>query len=127
MIDFVMLFKMKHYTIIKPDPTLRNNLMAFGFMCDKGWYPLIEKTLDKIQDIVDRDKLDLQITEVKEKYGGLRIYTDMDTDEIFKITLQAEQESYKICEICGKPGELRYLHGWYMTRCDSCFTKESEE
>jgi hypothetical protein len=37
----------KKYTIIKPDPTLKNNLMAWGFMCDAGWHPLIHELLDK--------------------------------------------------------------------------------
>jgi hypothetical protein len=111
---------MKDYRIIKPDPTLRENLMAFGFMCEKGWYPLIYDTLDKIEEIVVRDELDIQVTEIKEKFGGLRIYLDGYTDEIDKIVQDAEEQSFHICEICGEPGKLREVNRWLMTRCDRC-------
>lgn len=118
---------MRKYTIIKPDPTLQNNLMAFGFMCQEGWYPLIEETLDQIQDIVDRDGLDVQITEVKEKYGGLRIYVDGYTDEIGKIIEDAERKSVEICELCGKDGKQVKFHGWWMTRCQNCLDLERKK
>jgi hypothetical protein len=118
---------MKEYSIIKPDKTLQNNLMAFGFMCGRGWLPLIYETLDKIQAIVDRDGLDIQVTEIKEKYGGLRIYLDSDTDEIFELTQIAEEQSYNICEECSKPGKLHNVKGWWMTRCEACLKKEGED
>ena len=118
---------MKDYRTIKPDPTLQNNLMAFGFMCEKGWHQLIFDTLDKIEEIVVRDELDIQVTEVKEKFGGLRIYLDGYTDEIDSFVQAAEKQSFKICEICGEPGKLREINGWLMTRCDKCLAKESEE
>jgi hypothetical protein len=117
---------MKKYSIIKPDPTLQNNLIAFGFMCGEGWYPLIYETLDKVQAIVDRDGLDIQVTEIKEKYGGLRIYLDGDTDEIFELTQMAEEQSYNVCELCGKPGKLHRVNGWYMTRCEECLGGEQQ-
>lgn len=118
---------MKDYRIIKPDPTLQNNLMAFGFMCGQGWYPLIYETLDKIEEIALRDNLDIEVTEVKEKFGGLRIYLGNYTDEIDKIVLNAEEQSFYICELCGEPGKLREVNHWLMTRCDKCLERESEE
>ena len=118
---------MKEYTIIKPDPALQENLMAFGFMCGEGWYPIIFDTLDKIQEIVDREGLDIQITEVKEKWGGLRIYIDGYTDEIEVLIEQAEEKSVSICEICGKDGKLMRVNGWWKTRCNDCLEKEKEQ
>jgi hypothetical protein len=117
---------MKKYSIIKPDPTLQNNLIAFGFMCGEGWYPLIYETLDKIQAIVDRDGLDLEITEVKEKFGELRIYTSTYTDEIDDILWEATYKSHKICEVCGKAGEVVETNGWLMTRCEECLESEDK-
>jgi hypothetical protein len=114
------------YTIIKPDPTLQNNLMAWGFMCGEGWYPLIYECLDKLQAIEDRDKLGLEITEIKEKFGGLRIYTSYSTDEIEEAIQKAEEESYITCEICGKPGKLKEENGWWMTRCEEHAESEDE-
>ena len=115
---------MKKYSIINPDPTLKDNLMAFGFECSEGWYPLIYETLDKIQAIVDRDNLDLEITQIKEKFGELRIYTSGYTDEIEDIIQEATKKSLKTCEVCGEPGKLVEIHGWWMTRCEKCLESE---
>jgi len=117
---------MKKYSIIRPDPTLRVNLMAFGLETGRGWYPLIYELLNKLQAIEDRDKIGLEITQIKEKFGGLRVYTNIDTDEIWNLIEEAEAKSFTICEFCGKPGKLRLNHGWYTTLCDEC-QKEGEE
>lgn len=114
---------MKEYTVIKPDPTLQDNLMAFGFMCGEGWYPIIFKALDKIQEVVDRENLDIEITEVKEKWGGLRIYASGTTDEIDIAIEQAEEQSIETCEVCGKDGKLIKVNGWWKTRCNDCIEK----
>ena len=118
---------MKNYNIISPDPTLQTNLMAWGFMCGKGWFPLIEKLLDELQAIEDKEQYGLQITEVKEKWGRSRVYIKGGTDEIFDLIDRAERESETICELCGKPGKLRRDAGcWIMTRCDDCWAREVE-
>jgi len=116
----------KKYSIINPDPTLQANLMVFGFEAGRGWYPLIYELLDKLQAIEDRDKMGLEITQIKEKFGGLRVYTNIETREIWELIDKYEAKSFTICEACGKPGKLRNNHGWYITLCDEC-QKESEE
>jgi len=117
---------MKKYSIINPDPLLQRNLMAFGFEAGPGWWRLICELLDKLQAIEDRDKIGLEITQIKEKFGGLRVYTNTSTDEIWELIDKYEAKSFTICEFCGKPGKLRNNHGWYTTLCDEC-QKESEE
>jgi len=118
---------MKRWSIVRPDPTLQDNLMAFGFECGRGWLPLVYETLDKIQAIVDRDRLDLEITQVKEKYGELRIYTSSYADEIEDIIQEATEKSVTICERCGKEGKRVQVKGWLMTRCDECFRSHKKE
>ena len=60
---------------------------------------------------------DIKIVQVKEKFGGLRIYTDSH-DEGFAKTISAlEEASFTICEVCGQSGELRNLD-WARTLCD---------
>lgn len=115
--------QMKKYTIIKPDPELQNNLMAFGFMCDKGWYPLLEELLDKIQAIIDSnpDWNDFELTEVKEKYGELRVYCNYYPDEIWDLIEEYRKRSLKTCEVCGEKGTLKEKHKWYKTLCDKCY------
>ena len=107
----------KVYTIIDPDPTLQRNLMAFGFECGKGWYPLIKELLDKLQVIADSGH-DFEVTQIKSKFGGLRVYVSGAPQEVFDLIDEYEAKSFTICEICGKPGKLRNLNGWYSTLCE---------
>lgn len=113
---------MKKRKIIKPDPSLKENLMAFGFECGKGWYPLIEETLDKIEACLKTIELEknypFRILQIKEKFGGLRIYCSSYYPEIEKIIDDAEAKSFKICEVCGKEGHLTYWYRWYQTLCE---------
>jgi len=118
---------MKKYTIINPDPLLQHNLMAFGWQCGEGWYPLIEELLNKLQAIENKQHIGLEVTEIKEKFGGLRIYINTGNDTIWNLISEYEARSFYICERCGKPGKLRNNHNWYTTLCDECQAKESEE
>lgn len=111
---------LKKYTIIQPDPTLRNNLMAFGFEIGEGWMSLVIELLDKIQHLVDNNPeySDLQILQIKEKYSQLRVYLNYYYKEIEDLIDEYEEKSAYICEVCGDEGIIRDLHGWYTTLCD---------
>jgi len=117
---------MRKYSILRPDPSLKTNLMAFGFMCGPGWYPLIHELLDKIQAIVDEQGIDIEVVEIKEKYGGLRVYLSSYTDKIEALVEEYEHRAETVCEHCGDPGSLRYIGGWYQTLCDECVERWME-
>ena len=97
------------------------------FECDDGWRPLIAELEEKLK----RLSPDYTISQVKEKFGGLRYYaTPGDVDEetskrFYDLIHEAEASSYEICECCGQPGRLsrRGKHGWYKTLCPSCSEK----
>jgi hypothetical protein len=115
---------MRKYTIIEPDPTLENNLMMLGFQCGDGWTSLIYEMLDKLQAIADSDGLDdLKVTEVKEKWGGLRVYLNDYPKSVSAILDEYNERSTHICELCGEPGDLRYISGVYKTLCIKCYRK----
>ena len=101
-------------------PPIKN---ANFFSVDQGWYPLIK---DLIDDLI---KLgwNKQVCQVKEKFGGLRFYINEGSDEIFKRITQAENDSYKICEVTGKPGELRTNLGWHTSLCDEEYEKRKNK
>lgn len=92
---------------------------AHFFDCHDGWYPLIQKL---IEDLIQLG-WDKKVTQVKEKFGGLRFYINEGSDEIHTRITEAEIESYTICEMCGAPGEIRRDIGWYRTLCDSHHTE----
>ena len=89
--------------------TRENGLTSVG----KGWAPLVNRVFDKMETIRGNTK----IIQVKEKYGGLRIYTDYSNKELDKVINDAEKESLTICKVCGEPGKIRGK-SWYYTSCD---------
>ena len=95
----------------------------FYIECGEGWNKILNTLFKKINNILKRDNFDFALLQVKEKYGGLRIYVSSATDEIYKLIDKAESESFKTCEICGKKGKI-YDNGWVKTRCKECKKKE---
>lgn len=83
-----------------------------------GWLPIIDKLCTAIQErIIEKGLSQLHAVQIKEKFGGLRFYTDANYDDFRDLILAAENEAYKTCEECGKPGTLR-TNGWMKTACD---------
>lgn len=59
----------------------------------------------------------IEIEQVKEKFGGLRFYVG-STPEWIEVLIDAMEEySFGICEVCGKSGEPRPGY-WTKTLCD---------
>ena len=81
-----------------------------------GWAPLINK-------LYDAKPRGTHVTQVKEKYAGLRFYISSGPEWYWDLIGCMEDESYKTCEICGEVGKERVRHGWYKTVCD----KHAEE
>lgn len=76
-----------------------------------GWGGLID-------EIYDRLSPDTYITQVKEKWGGLRFYVASEAEAVLDFIDDAETRSFEICEICGKPGSPRRDFGWVKTLCE---------
>jgi hypothetical protein len=89
------------------------------FEVGPGWYPLVKEL---ILDLINLG-WDKQVCQVKEKFGGLRFYINSGSDEVHKRISKAENDSYEICEVTGKPGKLRNDIGWYTTLCDEEYEK----
>lgn len=106
----------------------KETLMCFGFCHDDGWLNIIDNLCKEIQDYCDlknkQEYVEFQVIaiQVKQKWGGLRFYVSSGDDYIYKLITKAEQDSYKICEICGNPGELKETGCW-ITLCESCVLK----
>ena len=81
-----------------------------------GWRPLVEKLVD---DIISVDP-EVLVTQVKEKYGGLRFYVGWASDEVYDLIDKAEEESFTICEKCGTRDNVSTKGGWLLTLCDKC-------
>lgn len=96
--------------------------------CDEGWFKLLWKLCEDIDVIILREKFeDFNILQIKEKFGGLRFYTGSTMNEIEDLVDKAEEESYRTCELCGKPGSMHVKFGWYKTLCGACAEKNGFE
>ena len=72
---------------------------------------------------------DGRISQIKEKYGTLRVYLGFDEqyngyDDLYAIVFKYEKLSETVCEVCGADGaKLRTMkdgRSWIKTNCDIC-------
>jgi hypothetical protein len=92
-----------------------------AFECGDGWYDLLYDLFSKLEDIAP-----IIVIQIKEKFGGLRFYTGPATDEHYKLITEAENQSYHICEVCGKEGKVR-TGGWVVTLCDKHYEERERD
>lgn len=95
--------------------------MFFGIETSDGWYKLIDRLCSHLQFDTDHNKLpQVEVVQVKEKFGTLRFYTNGTTSEQCAAISFAESLSYYICEVCGSMQEIGHTQGWITTLCKSC-------
>jgi len=79
----------------------------------KGWSNIINR-------LYDAKPKNVQVTQVKEKFGSLRFYVSSAPEWYFDLIDYYEEKSETICEKCGESGKLRENMGWILTLCDDC-------
>ena len=121
------------------DKGIQNSCMSWGCECGNGWHEIIsnvcwmiaqhERNIDgnrKYLEKNDPERLKtlpeyfpVKFDQVKEKYGGLRLYFSGGDEYVEGLVSMAEAISYTICEVCGNKGEPN-KGGWISTLCESC-------
>ena len=93
---------------------------------EEGWRDLVETAVARIAAALAPSFTGaVTITEIKEKFGTLRIYTQSawlppgPRAKIEEAIDLAEARSACSCETCGAVGRLHDDHGWYTTCCDA--------
>lgn len=99
---------------------------CFNIECGDGWFDLIRDLIAKLIALESEEAesfVDFKVTQIKEKFGGLRFYTafgeSFDDDSwkrVFSIINSYEHRSLSVCEFCGKQARLRTL-GYIQTLC----------
>ena len=121
-----------------------------GISIDSGWTPIVLDACREIQERLTADELRrFHWIQIKEKFGGLKLYWGPDntisvaiiepatvhsleiaSDEppgftkptvlaIREIVARACERAGRTCEICGGPGRL-YADGYWQTLCEDC-------
>lgn len=88
---------------------------AFG----KQYLKELKKQLKK-----DRYLYQFRITDIKEKYGTLRLYCNGASDEVYKIIDKYENLSYETCIECGKPAKI-ITDGYILPYCLHCYNEKN--
>jgi hypothetical protein len=102
------------------DLPVTENLMSFGCECGDGWFNIINTACSLIATHEEHEgRTAFLFTQIKEKYGTLRIYSAGGDAYTAGIIAMAEAMSGETCELCGSPGTLGGA-GWLTTRCNNC-------
>lgn len=117
--DFPELFKGRS----KP---LTESLMRFGCDHDDGWFNIIYSMCGAIDSHIKRLKspLEYEFTQIKEKFGSLRVYANGGDEYIRGVIRMAENMSSVTCEVTGRPGKLCKKGFWYRTLCEEQAEKD---
>lgn len=77
----------------------------------RGWDKLSGPILEACK------QLGIDVLQIKEKYGGLRIYLGPAPDWLHDWCDQIEKLSLHVCEVCGEEGKLKG-DLWFKTTCE---------
>jgi hypothetical protein len=101
--------------------------VPWGFAVGDGWCVLLETLCARLDTILAAAPgAAMAVVQVKEKFGGLRFYYDLQgADEAISEAMReavdlAEAASARICEQCGRRGARRDSGGWLSTVCAAC-------
>lgn len=104
------------------------NPYNYRFGVGDGWYKLLKSLIIKIRENDKKNEYTTQITQIKEKWGGLRFYVNGTSTENWDLIDFAEDKSFTICERCGSQSNVGNLNlGWITTKCIKCAETEFEE
>lgn len=120
--------------LIEKYPSVFKNMDAGSVdFLPPGWYGLMDKLCEDLSVLLDEERAKtpekpdhplFSVMQIKEKFGGLRFYYMMNTEneelhkKVTKLIDITEDTSYSVCEITGNPGIL-CKSGWHFhTYCE---------
>lgn len=112
--------KLSESNLFERYPTLKPKSHWCGFSTGPGWDGLLVDLFDAMVQFPDHP----QLHQVKEKFGGLRVYTSHVHPEIDALIRKAEARADQTCEWCGTTENVNTEgSGWIITLCPSCREK----
>lgn len=104
---------------------MKTSYEAFYIECGAGWARLYEALIDLCH------LKGIEVTQVKEKFGGLRFYVGPCDEKTQMLIDAVEAYSYRVCEDCGEHGS-KWIDGkvvynvttkgpgWIRSLCEPC-------
>lgn len=95
----------------------RKTCMSWGCAVGDGWEPLLRRLCEAAR----LEPGGPHFAQIKEKFGGLRVYWNNATEKLWVASQLAEDESFKTCEACGTVEDVATKGpGWIKTLCGTC-------
>ena len=90
--------------------------------CGKGWWSLIEKDSAAINPFnAAHPASPVEVSQIKQKFGGLRIYHYNASEDIRQLIDKAIEASWHTSERCGATeGIPTNVEGYRLTLCADC-------
>jgi len=102
-------------------------IAMFGLECRSGWYETILQLILDIKIHLEENResypefvKEITVDQIKEKFGGLRFYTNYSDKTIDTLISEAEEKCWRICEFCGSTEDIGHTTGWITTICKKC-------
>lgn len=149
------LFKRYPKIFRQKDLSMKETCMCWGIECDDGWYTLLDCLCFELQKLTDNGEStykyypfgrffselfkntklrgrwikkslpQIEVVQVKEKYGTLRFYNRGYCEQSEALIGYAETLSAETCEVCGATRDVSLTEGsWLKTLCKVCKLKE---
>jgi hypothetical protein len=81
--------------------------MCWGFECGDGWFMLIHELSQKLTDYLENNPaLDLEVIQVKSKFGSFCYYVDGGDEITQNLIDDARETAKRVCELTGKEGRM---------------------
>ena len=97
----------------------QTNPYKYELAVGDGWFKIIYELVHgiRVNDLKKGDWI-TKVTQIKEKFGGLRFYVTGTSDKNWALIRNAETKSYGVCEITGSEVEVgTWNNGWIRTIC----------
>lgn len=92
--------------------------MGRGVQCGDGWFDLIDTLCERLQQETEHaDAPQAAAMQVKQKWGRLRFSVEPATERQRAMIDMAEALSARLCEQCGRPGQMRSIGSFRTPRC----------
>jgi hypothetical protein len=95
-----------------------------------AWLPIVDKLCGAMQNYIDNvtrytkdgpvKPEQVTCVQMKEKFGGLRFYTNGHDDQVDGMITMAEYLCDNTCQDCGSEQDLGMTSGWVSVLCRNC-------
>ena len=108
------------FPVLFANREIPQSTMVFGCECGDGWHGIIRSACGRISfHEANAGRSDFRFSQVKEKWGTLRLYYSGGDEFVMGVISMAEAMSAVTCERCGSPGKTNDS-GWLSTLCEGC-------